>query len=280
MGSKAPGPSKEQNDLTLAQAQAMKDQTSFDKEQFAWMKGQAETQQKLGLEQFDRQMALADKADSRSDEQWKLYQDTTGKQTRAFSDQVDQYDTAAAREQIAGSAMTDIGLQMNAARGQMGRNFAARGLNPGSAAYTMAMGDMGTTEALGKASAGTMASQAARAEGLQLRAQAAGLGAGAGAMGMSGLGMSGSLGMSGLGASGAGMGAMGQAMSSYNQGQGTAIGWGNSAQGGFNSMAQQAQAASQTGFGATLGTIAGSFAGGLGGSMGAAWGSSLFPTKK
>lgn len=117
----------------------------------------------------DFQTGLAKKYDDR-------YWDTTAKQQDAFYDTVNKYDTSAARDEMAGQAGADV-EQATAANNQaLQRGLARRGVNPGSGAAISAMTEANTTGALAKAGAMTLAQRAARAEGLQLRAQAAGLG--------------------------------------------------------------------------------------------------------
>jgi hypothetical protein len=278
---KAPKPSKEQNQLAKAQAAAMYDQMAFNKEQFGWMKGLAERQAARGDEEFAWQRGLAEEARTRSNKYDDLYDETSGRQLRQFSDEVDAYDTSAERDKIAGRAMVDIEGAMERSQQGLGRSLAARGLNSGSPAAIAAMVDANTEGALAKGAAATMAQEAARREGLQLRAQAAGLGNFAGGMGANALGQASNFGLSGLGASGTGLAAAGAAGAGYNQGANTAQGWGAGANSTFNSIAQQNYNRSQTGgyagLGAAVGGIAGSLFGGIGSAVGTRLGNSLFP---
>lgn len=117
----------------------------------------------------DFQTGLAKKYDER-------YWATTAKQQDAFYDTVNKYDTAAARDEMAGQAGADV-EQATAANNQaLQRGLARRGINPGSGAAITAMNEASTQGALARAGAMTLAQRAAKAEGLNLRAQAAGLG--------------------------------------------------------------------------------------------------------
>ncbi|MGL4651545.1 MAG: hypothetical protein ACRC1H_19215, partial [Caldilineaceae bacterium] len=236
---KAPGPSKEQKQLAKAQAAAMYDQMAFNREQFGWMKGMAEQQQQRGDEEFAWQRGLAEEARARSNKYDDLYDETSGRQLRKFSNEVDTYDTGAERDKISGRAMVDIEEALQRGQQGLGRSLAARGLNSGSPAAIAAMMDASTEGALAKGAAATMAQEAARREGLQLRAQAAGLGSYTAGLGAGSLGQASGFGLSGLGASGAGLGAAGAAGAGYNQGSGVAQGWGSSANSTYNSIAEQ-----------------------------------------
>jgi hypothetical protein len=281
MGSKkAPGPSKEQKDLAAAQARNLDEQMAFSKQQYADMMVEAKKQNARGDEEFTWQRGLADEARARSNKYDSLYDRTTGKQVQAFSDAADAYDTSAQRDKLSGMAMSDVENGLSTARGSLQRGLAARGVNMGSAAYLSAMGDMETEGGLAKASAATMAQEAARREGLQMRAQAAGLGSGYGGMAGSSLGQSSNFGMSGLSAGGTGLSAMAGAGSLYNQGSNVAQGWGQGANSTYNSIADQNYKRSQSGgmggLGSIVGGIAGSFMGPIGTSLGASIGGAMF----
>lgn len=260
MGSKkAPPPDPAQQELARTQAQAMRDQMTFNKDVYADMKSMADRQDQLGREQFEWQRGLSNDAKARSDKYDALFDATTGKQIAAFSDQVDKYDTAAERDRIAGRAITDVQSGMGRAYSNFGRMAGLRGINPGSAAYLSSLSDMALEGGLATAAAGTMAQEAARREGLQLRATAAGLGGSLGGLASSSLGQASGMGMTSLGAAGAGMSALGGAASTYNQGQGAAINWGSSANSTFNSVWDQAYKRSQSsgGFGDFAGNVLG-----------------------
>lgn len=277
---KAPKPSAEQNQLAKAQADATYAQMAFNKDQFDWMKGMAQRQQQLGEDTYQWQRGLADEAAARSRKYDDLYDATSGKQLRAFSDAVDAYDTGAERDRMSGRAMVDIEDALQRGQAGLGRDLAARGLNAGSPAAIAAMMDASTQGALAKGAAATMAQEAARREGLQLRAQAAGLGSGTGALAQGSLGQASGFDLSGLSASGTGLNAANMAGSGYNQGQNTAIGWGNSASSTYNSLWQQNAARSQSGglsgLGGLVGGVAGSFLGPIGTQLGAMAGNAVF----
>lgn len=130
---------------------------------------QMDDQIRQGRELQDYTMGLSRKYDQR-------YWDTTAKQQDKFYDTVDNYDTADERDRIAGRAGADVEQATAAGMQSMQRGLARRGVNPGSAAYMSSMGDTQRESSLARAGAMTMAQEAARREGLNLRGVAAGLG--------------------------------------------------------------------------------------------------------
>lgn len=277
---KAPKPSKEQNELAATQAQAMRDQLAFDREAFAEMLKRTDVADARGEEERLFQRGLAEESMRRSAEDRDFFYDTTGRQVRAFNDQVDSFDTAAERDAIAGRAMVDVETQIEAGRASLGREMAARGINPGSAASIMAMSDTQLSGSLAKASAATMAQEAARREGLQLRAQAAGLGSGFGGMAASGMGAASGFSATGLDASTLGTKTYSSGVGMRNQGGSVATGWGSSANSTFNSIAEQNYRRSQSsgGFGEFLGGVVGAGLGAFSGSWGSAAGTAFGKT--
>lgn len=117
----------------------------------------------------DYTMGLSRKYDQR-------YWDTTARQQDKFYGAVDQYDTGAERDRIGRQAGADVEQASAMGMQEMQRNLARRGVNPGSGAAMAAMGDMQMDSALARAGAMTMAQEAARREGLNLRGVAAGMG--------------------------------------------------------------------------------------------------------
>jgi hypothetical protein len=148
----------------------------------------------MGRQLNDFNMGLAKKYDSR-------YWNTTARQQDAFYDQVNNYDTDAARARIAGEAGANADMQNAAAMQALVRDLNRRGLNPNSGLVMSNMRQQAQQGALQKTMAMNMAREAARKEGLNMRAVAAGLGgnltgASAGFAGQAG--QSAGLGMNGI----------------------------------------------------------------------------------
>ncbi len=148
----------------------------------------------MGRQLNDFNMGLAKKYDSR-------YWNTTARQQDAFYDQVNSYDTDAARARIAGEAGANADMQNAAAMQALVRDLNRRGLNPNSGLVMSNMRQQAQQGALQKTMAMNMAREAARKEGLNMRAVAAGLGgnltgASAGFAGQAG--QSAGLGMNGI----------------------------------------------------------------------------------
>lgn len=123
----------------------------------------------MGRQLNDFNMGLARKYDDR-------YWSTTAKQQDAFYDQVNNYDTDAARARFAGEAGANSDMQNAAAMQALMRDLNRRGVNPNSGVYLSNQRQQAQQGALQKTMAMNMAREAARKEGLNMRAVAAGLG--------------------------------------------------------------------------------------------------------
>lgn len=130
---------------------------------------QMDDQIRMGREMQDYTMGLSRKYDDR-------FWNTTAKQQDRFYDEVDRYDTGAERDRIAGRAGADVEQAGAAGMQSLQRGMARLSMNPGSGAYASMLADQQRETSLSKAGAMTMAQEAARREGLNLRAVAAGMG--------------------------------------------------------------------------------------------------------
>lgn len=230
--------SGDQEDLNDAMYKAFQDSLGFSREQFDYYKAMTDKQYALGQDTFNWQRGLADEDRARAAKYDKLYDETTGRQLRAFSDEVDAYNAPAEGLRRSGRAVADVENQLATARGANIRGLTSRGWNPNSAAMQSSMGDLELEGALAKSTAATMAYEAARREGLQLRAQAAGLGQQNAGVATANSGQASQAAQNGMNASTTGLAPSFTNLGLYNQGQNTAIGWGNAANSGFNSMRQ------------------------------------------
>lgn len=275
---KAPKPDPAQQELARAQAENMRQTTALTAEQFAWMKQLAEQERIRGDEQWNFQRGLATEAADRARRLDDRYWSTTARQEDAFYDLVDQFDAPAEGVRRSGQAIADVESSLDVGRGALWRGLSARGINPNSGVMLSSLADMELEGALAKASASTMAHEAAKREGLNLRAMAAGLGGNL--QGASGgyLGQASGFGTSALNSGGAGLRGAGAAWDGYTTGMQSAIGWGSSANDTFNSVYAQRKARAQSsgGLGGFLGTVVGTglgaFAGGWGSAAGAKFG--------
>lgn len=218
---------------------------------------QMDEQISLGREESGRQQMMADYALGRA----KKYD---GLQDE-WIQQVNQFDTEAERERRAGMALTDVKRGLADQRGQSMRSLARMGLNPNSGRFAQTFADQETSAALAQAGAATMAREAARREGMQMRAGAAGMGAGY-------LGQAGAFGMNSIGALGSGMGALQgvQGAQGANAGQWTAMNGfgmgvlGDAASRGFQqqNMRFQANQTNTAALNGALGMVGGTLMGG------------------
>lgn len=239
MGSKKVSVSKEQKELASAQAKATLEGIDFAKKQYADMYSLAQKAEARANDEFNWQRGLATEAQRRADEDRKFFYDTTGMQVKKFNADVDAYDQPGERDRIAARAVVDITDAMDQGKYALSREMGARGLNMGSPQMMAMLADQQLSGSLAKGAAATMAQEAARREGLQLRAQAAGLGSSFGGMAASGIGQASAMGMQSLGAGLTGMNAYGLAGNARNQSMGAAQGWGIGANSTFNSIAEQ-----------------------------------------
>ena len=120
---------------------------------------QMDDQISMSKQAQDYSMGLAQKYDQR-------FWDTTAKQQDKFYADVDAYDTSQNRERLANQGMADVEQQAAIGNMSLQRGLARRGVNPGSAAYATMMADNQRQTSLARASAATMATEAARREGL------------------------------------------------------------------------------------------------------------------
>lgn len=202
MGGSAPRPDpnvglaqKEMADIaSRAEARADRESQYFTQNFAPRYLQQMDDQIAMGREQSEFAMDQARKYDQR-------YWDTTAKQQDKFYAAVDDYDTEANREMIGRQAGADVAQASAVGMQDMQRSLARRGVNPGSGAAIAAQADMQQQSILAQAGAMTMAQEAARREGLNLRGAASGLGGnltgasmgygqqalGAGQMGMAGI---------------------------------------------------------------------------------------------
>ena len=125
-----------------------------------------------------RYLGLMDRADRRDQE---LYDFNMGRarlaarQMDQFYNQVDAYDNEGNRERLAGEAGATAEQNNSAGMEQMRRNIGRMGFNPNSGVMLSQMRQGTQQGALNKTLAMNMAREAARREGLNLRATAAGL---------------------------------------------------------------------------------------------------------
>lgn len=130
---------------------------------------QMDQQMEDGRRLTDFNMGLAKKYDDR-------YWNTTAKQQDAFYRSVDGYDTEATRSRIAGEAGATVEAQNSAAMQALIRQLNRTGVNPNSGVYASNARQFAQQNAFQKAQAMNMTREAARKEGMNMRAVAAGLG--------------------------------------------------------------------------------------------------------
>jgi hypothetical protein len=262
MGSKKAKTEPRQDELANAQLQGMREQTAMSKEQFEWMKGLAEQDRARGDEQWDYIRGLQDEANDRSRFLFDRYRSTVLPNEDKFFAAVENANNEGNRERQAGMAMADVERGISDQRAQTSRGLGRMGINPASGAYASMYAGMDANNALAKVTAGNMAREAARREGLNLRAQAAGFGQALQGASAGYLGASADMGGASLNAGGMGLRSAGNAWQGYNMGQQGAMNWGNSANSTLTSMRQ-----GQNGKGG-LGSI---FQGGLQGFQAGGW---------
>lgn len=173
---KPPPPSQAQQDLAAAQADATRRYMDLSEQQFNQALDLAKVDSARADEQYQFQRGLQTEAANRDRFFFDRYKDTTLKFEDEFFKRVNDFNEGQAADKYAAEGIADVEQQTAAARGNLTRGLAARGVNVGSARAVGALGNLEYTAALGKASAANLAREAARREGLSLKAQAAGLG--------------------------------------------------------------------------------------------------------
>lgn len=177
-----------------------------------------------GRELQDFNMGLARKYDQR-------YWDTTARYQDQFYRDVDSYNNEDNMRRMVGQAGATVDQQNAGAMAQLSRQLGRMGVNPNSGVYASNMRQNATQGSLNKALAMNMAREAARKEGLNLKAAAAGLG---GNLTGASAGFAGQA----AGASGLGMQGIGQAQSGFNSNN---AGWNSTMGVGSNAYGQLGQ---------------------------------------
>ena len=161
-------------------------------------KGRATSADQLFMEQFlPKYLANIDQAQGLQNRlvDYNMAQaKKSGAQMDKFYGAVDSFDNEGERERIAGRAGATAEQQNSSAMEQMQRNLQRMGVNPNSGVMVSQMRQQGQNGALAKTMAMNMTREAARREGMNMRAAAAGLrgadqGYLAGAQAASGLGL-------------------------------------------------------------------------------------------
>lgn len=211
---------------------------------------------------------------SQEDRQWALMKRGQLDQAqRGLLDEATNFNEGQRRDTMFGEAVGDITQAFDQAEAQGLRTMSRMGVNPNDARMGAMVNQNNLQEALAKATAGRKVAEAARAEGLQLKSNAANMLSGYPSMGMSassnGAGFGGmglTIANNGLAGAGAGMNFMNAGLAGMNSGFGAASqmagGMGSSATNMFGAQAsykntQDQIAAASDPFNTILGAAAG-----------------------
>ena len=172
---------------------------------------QSESMQPLQQAQmeFGLQTARTAYDQSQQDREW-----TLGKRAqldaaqRPLLDMASSYNEDDRRAQMYGEATADITQAFDSAEAQGMRTMSRMGVNPNDGKMAAMVNQNNISEALAKAAAGSKASEAARAEGIQLKSNAANMLSGYPSMGMQNTAAGAGFGASGLGLANAGAAGM------------------------------------------------------------------------
>lgn len=264
MKTKVPGQNQQQKDATEAQtrialaeeARAAENDRLYREVVFPRVLEEMERQGNLSEEfqQLTTGWATEDR-DRLKDTTWRLQDD--------FIDEIDAYDAEAEGGRMADKAVADVEQAFSQIEGQNTRELNRMGINPNSGRAMAGQRQVDIAKALGKAQAGTQATEAARDKGLNLKSMAAGFGVNLGSDARANLGLSAQtsgMGMQGLGFGQNSMQSSGAASSGHlgraQQGWGTVGNWGNMQQ----QMQFDANRSNVAGFNKILGTGLGMFA--------------------
>lgn len=197
---------------------------------------------------------------SQEDRQW-----TLGKRAQLDAAQAPLLDMARGfnyddrREQMMSEATGDIAQAFDSAEAQGLRTMGRMGVNPSSGRTLAMVNQNNLQEALAKATAGRKVSEAARAEGIQLKSNAANMLSGYPSMGMQNTSAGAGFGASGLSLANTGLAGMNSGFGAAGQMAGQ---MGSNAAGMYGAMGSYKNGADQVAASSNpLGTIAGAVAG-------------------
>ena len=169
---------------------------------------------------------------SQQDREWALKK--RGQLDRAQADLIEDaasFNEEDRRDALYGQSAADITQAFDGAEGQAMRSMTRMGVNPNDGKMAAMVQQNNLQEALAKASAGRAASDAARAEGMQLKSNAANMLSGYPSMGMQASSAGAGFGGMGLTVANNGLAGAGSAMNFVNAGlQGMGAGYGQASQ--------------------------------------------------
>lgn len=244
--------------LIEAQIKSMGYQDQFVQQMLAnaeWIKPYQQRQIEQGIELQDRLAPIQEEQlrfglksantayeQAQEDRKWSLLKrDQLDRAQGALLDEAETFDEGQRRDKLFGQAVGDITQAFDQSEAQGLRSMARMGVNPNDGKMAAMVNQNNLQEALAKTAAGSKASESARAEGLQLKSNAANMLSGYPSMGMQ------------ASSNGAGFGGMGLTIANNGlAGAGNAMNFMNAGLGGLNSgYGAAGQMAGQMGSNAT-----------------------------
>lgn len=231
-GSSAPPPDPK---LIEAQIKSMGYQDKFVQQMMDnadWLRPYQQRQIEQGIELQDRLAPLQEEQlrfglksantaydQSQEDRRWSLRKrDQLDRAQGALLNEAETFDEGQRRDKLFGQATGDITQAFDQAEAQGLRSMARMGVNPNDGKMAAMVNQNNLQEALAKTAAGSKASEAARAEGLQLKSNAANMLSGYPSMGMQASSNGAGFGGMGLTIANNGLAGAGNAMNFMNAG--------------------------------------------------------------
>ncbi len=252
------------NRAAEANAAIAKESLDFYKQVYAEQAPNREKAAALNEKVSNAQLATMEQNNTISKDYWDYQKNTFRPLEEKIVADAQEYDTTARREEKAGQAIADVGMQAEVARQSNNRALMRTGVNPNSGKM-LAMGNqMALGEAVAKAGAANKAREAVEVQGYARKMDAANLGRNLASNQATSAGVALNAGNSAVTNAGVTMNQANQAAQTAGQGFTTAINANNSAGNLYTSIANIE--GKDSGIMQTLGTVAGGFAGSAAGS--------------
>lgn len=231
IGGDAPGPDPNIGIAARENAALAREMAGVAREELAFNRQKYEENAPLMQEAANLSIESQRKNVDRADEQWKRYQDIFAPVEEQMAQEAMAFGSKADQEAEATAARAGVARSMEGQRGQLQREMARMGVNPGSPAYMAALAEGGTQQAAAEAGAMNNARRSTRLQGMALRQGVAQFGRNMPSTGLA----SDSAALAG---GQAGTSILGQQAAIRNQGTNVAINAYQGAQSGFNSEGQ------------------------------------------
>jgi hypothetical protein len=146
------------------------------KDQLAWERERAATQDPLVQKIVDQQIQSGDVNAARAEEQWNIYKNLFQPVEQRMVDDANNFDSPERKERMAGEAGADTTRAYQAMQDQQARAMGRLGVNPNSGKFAALNNEMGLAQAKDTAGAMNQARRNTELQGMAFRQNAANLG--------------------------------------------------------------------------------------------------------